>query len=375
MSLHEGPLNDPPFVDAEDKAFWGWYYNPDAGGMELPFPKYRGQPMHSVDIPYLEFCATKTKRRDFVDAFEKYHAGLLGLIEGEGRYDYEEFRVPFGRSIEQDKPLRKCRDQKWLRWCAKKQFLLDKHPLFFLAVDRWLAKPQKFERTRDVGELLSASQYEDELNLTASEALDTYDLEHEFDSDEDSDGNLRGFVVSDKDPLEVDTDDGTEELDELEKAEKKLKIQRKAKRKRNRKLKSRPTESSESSASEQPPAKKTTMRVKRPSAKKSKRKRKQQISEGILVRECFPRTSENQDYGTATRPESVKNAKFTPTHWFMRYSGLGEEEVIANPSTPVRSRRPQNEAPRVIRGKDKKGLDFPVKFSIKSSMKGKKKVS
>lgn len=40
-----------------------------------------------------------------------------------------------------------------------------KHPLFFDAVERWLANPRKYELTRDVGDCLSATEYTDDLNL------------------------------------------------------------------------------------------------------------------------------------------------------------------------------------------------------------------
>ncbi|KAJ7147970.1 hypothetical protein C8R46DRAFT_1231447 [Mycena filopes] len=306
-----GGLVDVPLLEedeAEDNASgrWGWLLDSNAGGMILPFPQYEGQPMHSVnDIPYLRFCAGRTKREDFVQAFERYHAGLLHLVEKDD-YSYECFRVPFGKKHrgEPGTPLRKCRDQRWFRWCSKQAFLTEKHPIFFIAVRRWLANPQKFEHTRDIGKLLTASEYADGLNLSA----EGYDLSHEFD-EEDADGNLAGFVVADSMPMEEAEDSQLDSLDEhdahVDRFQGKKRKRNKSKQRRrsivrNANLGKRPAvDDAESSDFGDAPARKKPTR-KPSSAKKSKprkptstkksklkRKRPTSDSEGI---EPFART-------------------------------------------------------------------------------------
>jgi hypothetical protein len=39
------------------------------------------------------------------------------------------------------------------------------HSLYFKAVRKWFDNPQKYEVTRDIGELLNKTEYEDDLNL------------------------------------------------------------------------------------------------------------------------------------------------------------------------------------------------------------------
>ncbi|KAJ7665189.1 hypothetical protein DFH06DRAFT_308672 [Mycena polygramma] len=191
--------------------------------MKLPFPEYLGRPMYTVDLPYLLFCYGRTRNIDFLNAFEKYYAGLRELVEKDG-YHYEEFRVPFGKKHRGTR-LRQCRDQRWLRWCSKKKPLTEKHPLFFRAVERWLANPQKCEKTRDVGELLSKSEYADGLDL---ETPIRYNPETDEEAT-DSDSDLSDFVVPDTDPVERDG----EESDTLEEMDERIRLSSK-KRSRNK---------------------------------------------------------------------------------------------------------------------------------------------
>jgi hypothetical protein len=50
-----GSIPDP-IVDEEAGLHWHWYYDPNAGGMAVPFRKYRGTPIHALDMAYLLWC-------------------------------------------------------------------------------------------------------------------------------------------------------------------------------------------------------------------------------------------------------------------------------------------------------------------------------
>ncbi|KAJ7762407.1 hypothetical protein DFH07DRAFT_410238 [Mycena maculata] len=229
---YERPIPPPiwdPLVDPGHEPEWDWYYGPGAGDMILPFKKYEGQrrQMHKVDLPYLLFCQTKTRRASFLAAFGRYHQGLCELVESDG-YHYEDFRVPFGAK-HRGLRIRECRDKPWLMWCSTRPYLINKHPLFFRAVERWIANPRKTEHTRDVGELLSRSQYKDDLNRHMDEADNPSDSENEA-PESDSNTDLDGFIVSDSAPIEVKSPDAEEEEEE----EQDVRWERRRKRARNK---------------------------------------------------------------------------------------------------------------------------------------------
>ncbi|KAJ6541835.1 hypothetical protein B0H19DRAFT_1077617 [Mycena capillaripes] len=117
------PLHHPPYSEE-----WTWYYDPDAGGMKLPFPKYSGKFMYEVEVSCLLFCVEKTKRATFREAFKKYYGGLQELVE-KGGYYYEDFHVPFSKKhLDEGVPIfgHDCRDQPWTRWSTNQKFLTDK---------------------------------------------------------------------------------------------------------------------------------------------------------------------------------------------------------------------------------------------------------
>ncbi|KAJ6601294.1 hypothetical protein DFH09DRAFT_1069936 [Mycena vulgaris] len=246
------PIEDP-IVDG-DAERWDWYYNSNAGGMIVPFKKYEGQhqPLHSVPLPYLLYCAGTTRRTAFLAAFERYLEGINAfLTEG---YNYEKFLVPFGKK------------HRGLVEMVPKAVVLDrqdramKHPLFFLAVEKWLANPQKIEQTRHVGELLSRTQYEDDFNLKGESGEEDEDEDGDGDGDEsaqsDTDTNLSGFIASDSEPIEVEggrEEDSQESEEDTERLDRFLSRTRSLvkKRKRNKstpsvKRRKRPQSSEES---------------------------------------------------------------------------------------------------------------------------------
>ncbi|KAJ7800755.1 hypothetical protein B0H13DRAFT_2499301 [Mycena leptocephala] len=157
-----GSIPDP-IVDEEAGLHWHWYYDPNAGGMAVPFRKYRGTPIHALDMAYLLWCRREcTKAVSFAAAFDNYHAGLCEHVDSEIEYYYLDFLVPFGNVTER---LGDCRDQPYFLFCRKKKKLTQKHPLFFHALQRLLDNPRKYEVWRDVGELLDVTKYADDLNL------------------------------------------------------------------------------------------------------------------------------------------------------------------------------------------------------------------
>ncbi|KAJ7292759.1 hypothetical protein C8J57DRAFT_6390 [Mycena rebaudengoi] len=193
------PLIEDPIDDGEG---FGWYYDTDAGGMILPFAKYPPQTrMHSVSLSYLRFCREHSHKPSFLAAFDKYQAGLYEHVQK--GYNYENVFVPFGTK-HRGARLRQCRDKGWLEWCQKQKYLTDKHPLFFVAVEKWLANPRKWGKMRDVGELLAPSEYKDDLDLAQTD--DASDDVSEFADFIDDSGYVSNHSSTDD---ESDVEQGT----------------------------------------------------------------------------------------------------------------------------------------------------------------------
>ncbi|KAJ7492111.1 hypothetical protein FB451DRAFT_517047 [Mycena latifolia] len=158
-----------PIVEGDDDDF-GWYYDSDAGGMNMPFGKYRGETMHKLELSYLVFCRNLNFAHGtpFAAAFDKYHGGLWEHVqESEKAYYYLNFRVPFGKRY-LGMRFGDCHDKPYFVFCRKLRRLTEKHPLFFYALQMRLNNPRKYEVWREIGERLDPTKYDDVANLNAS---------------------------------------------------------------------------------------------------------------------------------------------------------------------------------------------------------------
>jgi hypothetical protein len=68
------------------------------------------------------------------------------------------------------------------------------HSLYFKAVRKWFDNPRKYEVTRDIGELLDKTEYEDDLNLGGcDDEEEPTESDNEFivQDEDDEDGSIR----------------------------------------------------------------------------------------------------------------------------------------------------------------------------------------
>ncbi|KAF8805522.1 hypothetical protein BYT27DRAFT_6664277 [Phlegmacium glaucopus] len=172
-------LYDPIGVD-DDTDQYNWYYDARAGGYILPFNKYQGQKICETDILYLYFCRGVTRNQEFLDAFSRFLDGL----KQHAQTNYADFIVPFGQK-HRGKTIRQCRDKGWFEWVCTQCQLREKCEVFITAVQLWLANPRHQGVKRDIGELLDASKYEDDLDLK---------LESDLEFIATSDSELEGGV-------------------------------------------------------------------------------------------------------------------------------------------------------------------------------------
>jgi hypothetical protein len=79
------------------------------------------------------------------------------------------------------------------------------HPLFFHALQRLLDNPRKYEVWRDVGELLDATKYADDLNLQdTSDADEPTESDREFiDNSDEATPSDKDFIASDSEQIPV----------------------------------------------------------------------------------------------------------------------------------------------------------------------------
>ncbi|KAJ7589159.1 hypothetical protein C8J56DRAFT_937854 [Mycena floridula] len=187
----------PIQVFAEDMDGFDWYDGPDAGGFVLRFGKHKGRKVNQLDSGYLEWLNQRYQRPEqiqypSVTCFRRYYQGLEQWMQEEDRYNHGRFVVPCGRK-HSGQVIAECRDKPWLRWITSRYKINTRFPLFCQAARRFLENPSQHGNIHDVGELLSASEYRDDLDLNMSE-------------DED---DLDGFVVSD-DPAEDEAEQAAE---------------------------------------------------------------------------------------------------------------------------------------------------------------------
>ncbi|KDR66374.1 hypothetical protein GALMADRAFT_1158727 [Galerina marginata CBS 339.88] len=177
------PILQNPIEDADGDC--DWYYDQGAGGYIFPFGKFKGKKIHETSISYLSWCDQNfDSNSPFKQAYQTFYNGLLDYA----RTNYGDFIVPFGRKHQGSK-ISDCQDKPWLLWSMTVNGLREKYDIFFLAVQYWLANPNHQEVHRDIGELLDASKYEDDL-----------DLVREADgSDEEPTQSDKEFIVDDDD--------------------------------------------------------------------------------------------------------------------------------------------------------------------------------
>lgn len=101
--------------------------------------------------------------------------------------------------------------------------LLTQYTVFFTAVQHWLDNPRHYEVTRDIGELLSRSEYEDGIDLSGSNeydgeqdpTLDGDDGDEESGSgDDDDEPTEEDLAFIDDGPIEDGTSSDEEELED-----------------------------------------------------------------------------------------------------------------------------------------------------------------
>lgn len=154
-------------IDETPKAF-AWYEGPQGGAFTVPcqFKRYPNRPVNRTPMGYLHYVVDKCNERTknihsaFFDAIETYFEGLKAYA----RDHYAEFVIPFGTK-HRGKRLQQCRDKPWIEWTTTKPFLIKKYTIYFTAVQYFLANPRHYTANRDIGKLLSATEYEDDLNL------------------------------------------------------------------------------------------------------------------------------------------------------------------------------------------------------------------
>ncbi|PBK67184.1 hypothetical protein ARMSODRAFT_959339 [Armillaria solidipes] len=184
-------------IDKDPKAF-AWYEGPQGGGFTVPyqFKKYRNRPVNETPMGYLHFIVdkcneyTKNIHSAFFDAIDAYFEGLMEYAMNH----YAEFVIPFGTK-HRGKRLQQCRDKPWMQWTTRKPSLTKKYTVYFTAVRYFLDDPRHYTANRDIGELLSATEYEDDLDLVESDSddesemnsfIDDGDIEDEREEEESS---------------------------------------------------------------------------------------------------------------------------------------------------------------------------------------------
>ncbi|KAK0430747.1 hypothetical protein EV421DRAFT_1912566 [Armillaria borealis] len=184
-------------IDNDPKAF-AWYEGPQGGGFTVSyqFKKYRNRPVNETPMGYLHYIVdkcneyTKNIHSAFFDAIDEYFEGLMEYAMNH----YAEFVIPFGTK-HRGKRLQQCRDKPWMQWTTRKPSLTKKYTVYFTAVRYFLDDPRHYTANRDIGELLSATEYEDDLDLVESDSddesemnsfIDDGDIEDEREEEESS---------------------------------------------------------------------------------------------------------------------------------------------------------------------------------------------
>jgi len=204
------PFKPPLLDDPDEDPVWSWYYGADAGGHILEFGKYKNRELklYEARLRYLAFTRKhcSASRRDFIEAFDRYSAGLEAGIEEH----YGRFVVPFGKK-HRGKTIQECRDKPWLLWTQQQRYLTERHPIYFSAVQQWLDHTKQHLAVREVGQLCHPHDYEADMAGYKTYVLSQ--LVEETPSDEE-------FIVSSQ--TEDTQNESQDSLDEADAAAEKV---------------------------------------------------------------------------------------------------------------------------------------------------------
>ncbi|KAK0462753.1 hypothetical protein IW261DRAFT_175489 [Armillaria novae-zelandiae] len=164
-------------IDNDPEAF-AWYEGPQGGGSTVPFQfkKYPNRPVNETPMGYLHYIVnkcnwyTKDIHWAFFDAIGIYFEGLMEYAEDH----YAEFIVPGFSRKHRGKRLQQCRDEPWMEWTTKRPGLTHKYIVYFTAVRYLLDNLRHYTANRDIGELLSVTRHEDDLDLVEED--DEYEI-------------------------------------------------------------------------------------------------------------------------------------------------------------------------------------------------------
>ncbi|KAK0474108.1 hypothetical protein IW261DRAFT_1651868 [Armillaria novae-zelandiae] len=173
-------------IDNDPEAF-AWYEGPQGVGLAVPFQfkKYPNRPVNETPMGYLHYIVnkcnwyTKDIHWAFFDAIGTYFEGLMEYAKDH----YAEFIVPGFSRKHRGKRLQQCRDKPWMEWTTTRPDLTQKYIVYFTAVRYLLDNPRHYTANRDIGELLSVTRYEDDLDLVEED--DEYEM-NSFINDDDA---------------------------------------------------------------------------------------------------------------------------------------------------------------------------------------------
>ncbi|KAK0477284.1 hypothetical protein IW261DRAFT_1486775 [Armillaria novae-zelandiae] len=140
-----------------------------------------GPQVNETPMGYLHYIVnkcnwyTKDIHWAFFDAIGTYFEGLMEYAKDH----YAEFIVPGFSRKHRGKRLQQCRDKPWMEWTTKRPDLTQK---VSVPVRYLLNNPRHYTANRDIGELLSVTQYEDDLDLIEED--DEYEM-NSFINDDD----------------------------------------------------------------------------------------------------------------------------------------------------------------------------------------------
>ncbi|KAK0474119.1 hypothetical protein IW261DRAFT_1569176 [Armillaria novae-zelandiae] len=193
-------------INNDPEAFT-WYEGPRGGGFTIPFQfkKYPNRPVNETPMEYLHYIVnkcnwyTKDIHWAFFDAIGTYFEGLMEYAEDH----YAAFIVLGFSRKHRGKRLQQCREKPWMKWTTERPDLTQKYIVYFTAVRYLLDNPQHYTANRDIGELLSVTRYEDDLDLVEED--DEYEM-NSFINDDDTEEEQE----QDQEPESSETADDSE---------------------------------------------------------------------------------------------------------------------------------------------------------------------
>ncbi|KAF9037011.1 hypothetical protein BDZ89DRAFT_1061708 [Hymenopellis radicata] len=148
--------------------YYRWYTDEKQGEFVVPFGPYVNKSVNDLPESYIMELLDQPGELDeeLYTALVQYHNGLKQhATQG---YEYTEFLVPFGHHYGGRK-LSCVRDNQWLEYTNTLE-LQSKYPAYFLAVERHFQLPNHQEKKRDIGEPLSRSEWDDDMDLRLERA-------------------------------------------------------------------------------------------------------------------------------------------------------------------------------------------------------------